>query len=347
MILLVAWSITTTSYVLAPDEVHFQVICDPAVKTTTGGQVVTVQLPETGVGTGGVAGNGVAVGRVPVGVGNSGCTITSVSLPPGAVQILLLANLAVAHAAEFPVSTAVTVVEYGLVVSFPGDTPATVVSYTPKSTLFTPLPAVVTLAVTAADPHGRHALTAEPAAGGAQVGVGVGVGVRVAVGVGVLVGVEVGPAGVAVGGAGVGVLVGVGVDAATKVAVVVPVPLDMPEIKHDALKVVDPAGPPPGDTTVEYGLELSGPVTTVAIAVLSVENVTPLTDPELGTADTSQLVVPPPIVIVAGAVTVLTLHVGIGVGVGVGADTFTVHVAKADNPLRSARTRTVFVPLVL
>ena len=38
---------------------------------------------------------------------------------------------------------------------------------------------------------------------------------------------------------------------------------------------------------------------------------------------------------------------GTGVLVGVGADTFTVHVAYADSPLRSARTKTVFNPLVL
>ena len=158
--LVVAWSITTTSYELAPDEVHFQVICEPAVKTTVGGQVVTVHPPDAGVGPErvGVGGNGVAVGKVPVGVGNNGSTIIFVSFAPGAEHVLALTNVAVAHAAEFPVLTVVTVVEYGLVVSFIGNAPTINVSYVPKPTLLTPLPYVVTLAVTAADPNGKRPL---------------------------------------------------------------------------------------------------------------------------------------------------------------------------------------------
>ena len=110
---------------------------------------------------------------------------------------------------------------------------------------------------------------------------------------------------------------GIEVGVAIKATVVVPVPLDTPEIRHDAVSVVDPAGPTPGHTVAEYGLVVSGLVT-VAIVVLPVVKVTLLTVPELGFADTPQEVQAPPTVIVVGAVSVDTMHVGIGVGVGVG-----------------------------
>lgn len=157
------------------------------------------------------------------------------------------------------------------------------------------------------------------AVGGTGVGVLVGLGVAV----GVAVGVTVGGTGVGVTvGVAVGVEVGVGVavGAATSIAGVEPVPLDTPNIRHEALSVVEPGGPDPGETLVVYssGEPKVPGLVTVATVELSVVKSTSLTEPALGTAETVHVDAAPPTVNVDGADTVVTLHVGIGVGVAVG-----------------------------
>ena len=237
------------------------------------GTGVAVGGTGVGVDVGIDVGVGVAVGTGVLGGAGLTSTVAFRAVPLCTPPII---HSAVTVAGEPAVPTPLTLVEYGLAVSNVGETETTAALSVEKSTsstvppLCTSVTSQFTLCPTVTESdvgpdNVQSGVGVGVAVGGTGVFVGVGVDVTVGVGVGILVGVDVGVGvdvavgigvlvgvGVEDGGIGVDVGVGVAVGAATKVAGVDPVPLDTPEIKHEALKVVDPGGPEPGETVVVY-----------------------------------------------------------------------------------------------